>query len=95
MWELTLSDVLSSGNLTSRRALRLLQIIRVVGAVRKTKIFKFLRLYVDQVFGDIVCLLWRLCIFFVRLFVLGMAFQQAATDYWIGITLQTLLGRKW
>merc|ERR1719443_1974849 len=70
-------------NLSFLRVLKLLKMIRVIRIVRALRFFSLLRLYVDQIFGSMLNLLWLFVILFVILFIFSIAFVQGVADYLI------------
>merc|ERR1719281_801706 len=89
LWELLMAAVMelaasggsTGSNMTFLRVLRLLKMARVIRIVRAFRFFTLLRLYVDQIFGSMLGLLWLFVVLFVILFIFSIAFVQATMTH--------------
>merc|ERR1719399_1027733 len=85
-WNLATADISDESNpgtnLTFMRVLRVFKMGRVVRVVRALHLFEHLRLYLDEIFGSLLALMWLFVLLFVILFIFAVIFMQG-TIIWL------------
>jgi len=80
---LTTSTIAVGADLTYIRVLRMLKMVRVMRVVRLMRFFRPMRLLVHCVLNTVKSLTWTVVLLLVILFLFGVLFTQASTQYFI------------